>query len=188
MLQQGSGEHVTTATRNQRRVALSLALVFLYLAVSACTQREEQIVRGGSVGSFYSLSLPDLSGASVAFQSYQGKILVIEFFASWCGPCKETVPAIQAVHRQFGSRQDVAVIGVSLDAESSRDAVKIFAQRHGVTFPVFLDAGQIRQFTGVYMVPTTLIIDRKGAVHVRLSGAQKKLKERIAREVDELLK
>lgn len=187
-MQQGSGEHVTITTRNQQRVALSLALVFLYLAVSACAQREEQVVRGGSVDAFYSISLPDLSGASVAFQSFQGKILVIEFFASWCGPCRETMPAMQAVYQEFGSRQDVAVIGVSLDTESARDAVKIFAQRHGVTFPVFLDTGQIREFTGVYMVPTTLIIDKKGAVHARLPGAQKKLKERIAREIDELLK
>ncbi|HSW61907.1 MAG TPA: TlpA disulfide reductase family protein [Dissulfurispiraceae bacterium] len=176
-------------TRNQRRVALSsLALVLLYLAVSACAQREEQVIRGGSVGAFYSISLADLSGASVAFQSYQGKILVIDFFASWCGPCKDTAPAIQAIHREFGSRQDIAVMGVSLDVESARDAVKIFVKRHGVTFPVFLDNGKIREVTGVYMVPTTLIIDKNGAVHARLPGAQKNLKERIAREIDQLSK
>ncbi len=173
---------------NQRRIAAALVLVFLYLALDACSQREQPVERGQSASGLYNVTLHDLSGNQISFQSFRGKVLVIDFFASWCGPCKETAPVIQYIHERYAARSDVAVVGVALDTPSSLDAVKFFVKRHGITFPSVIDDGKIREITGVYMVPTTLIIDKDGKAHTRIPGARRDLKELIVREIEELRK
>ncbi len=174
--------------RNQRRIAAALVLVFLYLALNACSQREQPVERGKSAAGLYNVTLHDLFGNQIPFQSFQGKVLVIDFFASWCGPCRETAPVIQSIHERYGAQSDVAVVGVALEPPSSLEAVRLFVKRHGITFPSVIDDGKIREITGVHMVPTTLIIDKDGKAHARIPGARRDLKELIIREIEQLRK
>lgn len=174
------------SVRNQRRSVYVLSLVLLCLALSACARQESQSERGASASSVYGVTLKDISGSPLVFQSYQGKIIVLDFFASWCGPCRETAPVLQSVHTEYASQADVAVVGIAMDTPSSLEAVKLFVKRYGITFPSAIDDGRIREITGVHMVPTTLILDQKGVVQARIPGARHDLKERISREIDRL--
>lgn len=113
-------------------------------------------------------SLPDLSGRTHSLASLRGKVVLLDFWASWCGPCRRSMPHIEALHREYG-RKGLVVLGVN--AEPAAKA-KDYLQANGVTFPTLIDNGGDvgRQFQ-VSGIPTTVLIDRSGRVSAYLVGA-----------------
>lgn len=108
-------------------------------------------------------SLLGLDGSPVRLSDFRGQTVVVNFFATWCGPCAEELPAFQSAYRQYGS-QGVQVLLVDLK-ESPAD-VRAFAKRLKLTMPVVIDergtvAAQQYQLTSL---PTTVFIDRRGIV------------------------
>lgn len=163
----------------------SLVLVFLCLAMCSCSNDSRPVSPGSAAPDLFAVSLPDINGRPVDFGAFQGKVLVLDFFASWCEPCRETAPLIERVYQTYG-QQGVVVIGVSLDTPGNQGAVRRFADRHGVRFPVIVDNGRIREVTGVFSVPTTMVIDQSGKIRAKIMGARRDLYERVSREIDAL--
>ncbi|MEM6996410.1 MAG: TlpA disulfide reductase family protein [Myxococcota bacterium] len=110
-------------------------------------------------------ALPDfdkatLAGPRVDTKALRGQIVVVKFFAKYCEPCKETLPAAQRLHTKY---DDVTFVGVSVDERGS-DAEALVTQ-YGLTFPVVLDRS--RSLSGRYRVidiPMTFVVDRQGVV------------------------
>lgn len=169
---------------NQLRRWNCLVLVFLCLVLSAC-QEQQSSKPGESVSSLYSIALRDNDGKMVDFSAFQGKIVVIDFFASWCEPCKEVAPQIERIYRQYGQK-GVIVVGVSLDVSGNHDAVRRFVKKHNMPFPVVIDDGRIREKTGVFSVPTVMVIDAAGAPRAKIMGARRDLYEQVSRQLDAL--
>jgi peroxiredoxin len=106
-------------------------------------------------------SLDGLSGRRVELKQFKGKVVVLSFWATWCGPCKEELPSIEALHRQFKGK-DLAVLTVSVDYEGTVPVEKYIAKQ-GYTFYVLVDAkGSLLDLYGVELIPTTILIDKKG--------------------------
>lgn len=169
--------------KNQRRYAGLIALVFLCLAIIACSK--ESTPPEQPLTSFYEIALADTDGRMVDFKTFKGKVVVLDFFASWCEPCKETAPLVERIYKQY-TGQNVVVLGVSLDVAGNRSAVQRFAGKHGITFPVVIDDGRIREVTGVFSVPTTIVLDRSGSIRAKIMGARRDLYDHIQRELDTL--
>lgn len=170
--------------KNQLRLGNCLALVFLCLTLSAC--KEQQPAKPGeSVSSLYSVALPGNDGKMVDFRAFQGKVVVIEFFASWCEPCKEIAPQIERIYRQYGQK-GVVVVGVSLDVSGNHDAVRRFVEKHKIPFPVVIDDGRIREKTGIFSVPAVMVIDASGTTRAKIIGARRDLYEQVSRQLDTL--
>jgi thiol-disulfide isomerase/thioredoxin len=107
-------------------------------------------------------SLPLLEGGNVSLGGLKGKIVFLNFWATWCPPCRAEMPAMEALYNQF-KNDDLAFIAV--DLQETKDEVSAFVQEHGFTFPVALDMdGGVSAKYGVQSIPTTLIIDRDGNV------------------------
>lgn len=101
-----------------------------------------------------------LAGGRVDTKALRGKVLVVKFFAKYCEPCKETLPAAQRLHSKY---DDVTFVGISVDDRSS-DAQALVDQ-YGLTFPVVMDRS--RSLSGRYRVvdiPMTFVVDREGVV------------------------
>ncbi|HEX8984408.1 MAG TPA: TlpA disulfide reductase family protein [Bryobacteraceae bacterium] len=115
-------------------------------------------------------SLQDPNGRSVQLADYRGKVVLLNFWATWCGPCKIEVPWFVEFERQHKD-QGFAVVGVSMD-EDGWQAVKPFMADMGINYRVLLGNDNIAQiYGGVDSLPTTFIIDRDGriaAVHLGL--------------------
>lgn len=115
-------------------------------------------------------TLNDLSGVPVKLSDFRGKVVLLNFWATWCAPCKAEVPAFVSFERAYGNH-DFTVLGISLD-EGGSSAVKQFVEAEHVNYPVLIGDNRIADaFGGLTAVPTTLIIDQRGriaAVHIGL--------------------
>jgi len=117
-------------------------------------------------------ALQDVNGHTVKLSDYRGKVVLLDFWATWCGPCKIEIPWFQEFERQ-NKDKGFAVIGVAMD-EEGWDVVKPFAQERSINYRLVVGNDTIaQQFGGVDALPTTFLIDREGriaSVHIGLSG------------------
>ncbi len=110
-----------------------------------------------------------LSGESINSRNYKGKVLLVNFWATWCGPCKKEIPALTQLQDEYGS-EGLQVIGFSMDRSSG--AVRQFMHTYRMSYPVAMaDRELARTFGGITAVPTTFMIGRDGRVHFKVEGA-----------------
>ena len=117
-------------------------------------------------------TLKDADGKAVKLSDYKGKVVLLDFFATWCGPCKIEIPWFKEFERQNKDR-GFSVLGVAMDDEGW-EVVKPFLQQLEVNYRVVIGNDMTAQmYGGVDALPSTFLIDREGriaAVHVGLSG------------------
>jgi len=107
--------------------------------------------------------LQDVGGKTVRSADFKGKVVILDFWATWCAPCRAEIPDFIALQKQY-ENQGLVVIGASVD-EGGADVVKPFAQKLGINYPVVLaDEKTQEAFGGIEAVPTTFIIDREGRI------------------------
>lgn len=131
-------------------------------------------------------TLRDVNGNAVSLSALRGKVIVLSFWATWCGPCKEEMPHLQAIYSELAEK-GVVVLSISSDDARTSSRVKPYIQSKGFTFPVLLDTDS--GVTGVYnpnkTLPWTVVIDRSFNVvetHAGYNpGDEVKLKEIITR-------
>jgi thiol-disulfide isomerase/thioredoxin len=104
----------------------------------------------------------DLDGREVSTASWRGKVILINFWATWCGPCRAEIPDLVALQEKYRDR--LQVIGISQD-EASPEVVKRFASEYHVNYPVIMTTPEIeKMFPGIGALPTTFIVDRESRV------------------------
>jgi cytochrome c biogenesis protein CcmG, thiol:disulfide interchange protein DsbE len=124
----------------------------------------------GAAGFAAGAKLPDLAGFGLdgRLPALKGKVVYLDFWASWCAPCKASFPVLEAWQKEFAA-QGFSVLAVSVD-EKADDMAK-FLKKNPVTFPVVRDAGQkLVAAANVSTMPTSLLIDRKGVIRKVHSG------------------
>ena len=117
-----------------------------------------------------------LDGDSVEFNQFRGKPLLVNLWATWCGPCRVEMPEIQELYERYGDL--VRVVGVSLDSRGSEAQVRRFVEDIGVTFGILLDPDErvVRQFKTIG-VPATFLIDAEGTLRHRWWGQYRPLSD-----------
>ena len=114
-------------------------------------------------------ALPDLEGRTVSLEGLRGQVVLLNFWATWCLPCREEMPLLEKLHRELGPN-GLVVLGVNY--RESAAAVRAFLKAHGLTFPVVLDDGEAAKRYAVYAIPVTFLIDRQGKVAARVVGSR----------------
>jgi cytochrome c biogenesis protein CcmG, thiol:disulfide interchange protein DsbE len=115
-------------------------------------------------------TLLDLEGKQVSLQHYRGKVVFLNFWATWCIPCREEMPAMEHLHQTFQS-QGLAILAV--DLKESPDKVKAFFDQHGLSFTALLDeSGSVFRDYSVMGLPTTYLISREGTLLARGVGGR----------------
>lgn len=134
------------------------------------TQRvSDQAVAKSAAIAGIDFELTDLSGKPVKLADYRGKIVLVNFWATWCGPCQFEVPVFVKLKRQYQKR-GFEVIGISMD-EGSQEEVAEFARQYEINYPVAIGAfAKLDGFGPIKGLPTSFLIDRAGRIHSRHQG------------------
>lgn len=116
------------------------------------------------------LKFQDLSGQEVDFAALKGKVVVVDFWATWCGPCLMEIPGYIEMQKKYGP-EGLVIVGVSLDKKKPA-AVKKFADARGVNYPVVMGSfDTMDAFGGFDVIPTTFLVGRDGRILHQKSGA-----------------
>jgi len=114
--------------------------------------------------------LVDLTGQGVRLSALKGKVVLLNFWATWCGPCRSEMPSMQRLYSQLKG-QGLEILAV--DLQEDKATVERFVKELGLTFPVLLDtAGSVGTQYGARAIPTTYLFDRKGFIFARMVGAR----------------
>ncbi len=173
---------------NKFTPALSLSLGLLLLGGAACSRQSNETpapaaqpaADGATAPAKSALVLPkigpapawqlkDVNGATVTSEQFKGKVVVVDFWATWCPPCREEIPGYIALAHKYG-KDGLVVVGISLD-QAGPDVVKAFAAKTGMDYPLVMgDENVVAAFGGVEGIPTTFLIDRDGQIRDRKVG------------------
>ncbi len=130
-------------------------------------------------------ALPDLAGDTVTLAGFRGKVTLVNFWASWCDPCREEFPHMAELYREF-DRKDFEIAAVSDDVDSR--SMLAFVRRYRPPFPILVGGGRMKQVYHYRGLPYSVLLDRRGRVIERIFGFGgadefRKLRETIANEV-----
>jgi thiol-disulfide isomerase/thioredoxin len=155
-----------------------LFLTFAAVGLAGCNQHsaspavhKENVISAGEIGSgLPDFSLTDLQGGEISSADLRGKVVLIDFWATWCQPCKKEMPGYQKLLDRYGSR-GFAVIGFKLDVMMDTEDPVQFAKRIGVRYPLAVAADDLKQrFGGIEGIPTTMLYDRHGILRKKVIG------------------
>ena len=162
-------------------LVLASALAVLGLATSSCNKDPGPQV-GKAAPDF---TLPDLSGKSHRLGDLRGRIVVLNFWATWCPPCIEEMPSLEKLHRALADK-GVAVVAVSVDERFSD--VGAFISRFGLTLPVLYDEGKkVSRKYQTFKYPETYILDREGRLKSKVVGPRDWAAPTVIRDMVQLL-
>ncbi len=116
-------------------------------------------------------SAKDLNGVEVKSDQFKGKVVVIDFWATWCPPCRAEIPGYVELMKKYG-KDGLVIVGVSMD-EGGPGVVKSFSTKFNVNYPMVMgDDKVLAAFGGIEALPTTFLIDRNGQIRDRKVGAE----------------
>jgi thiol-disulfide isomerase/thioredoxin len=141
-----------------------LAAVVIAMAILAgCTDRG-----GKSDARAVDFSLQDMGGKNVKLSDYKGKVVLLDFWATWCPPCRASIPGLEKIHKTYKDK-GLVILAVSLD-EGGWDEVKSFIADSGITYTVLKGTDDVSEQYQVRSIPMILILDKEGRITKRYLG------------------
>lgn len=156
-------------------VVVSAALI---ASLGACTDKGK-----GANALAEDFTLQDLNGKDVRLSDYRGKAVLLEFWATWCPPCRASIPGIEKIHKTYKDK-GLSVLAVSLD-EGDWASVKSFAAEAGITYTVLKGTEDVAEQYHVRSIPMVLILDREGRIARRYLGGGEE--EEIEKDIKAVL-
>jgi len=135
--------------------------------------RSRIVAPGSPAPDFHAQTVPAPPATPIArsLASYHGKAVLLNIWATWCGPCREEMPRIERLHKELGS-DGLVVVAVSIDNPGMADAIRDFRNEMGLSFEILYDeSSRIRDDYQTTGVPETFLIDKQGVIRRRLIGA-----------------
>jgi thiol-disulfide isomerase/thioredoxin len=125
------------------------------------------LMRGKHAPAF---SLTSLDGKKVSLADYKGRPVLVNFWATWCGPCKVEMPWFEEFRKQYAP-QGFEILGLADDVDAGKDTITKVAQKTGVTYPILLTDGKVQTaYGGLDVLPMSFYVDRNGVVVEQTAG------------------
>ncbi len=167
----------------KKRLPLLALLIGACLPAVQCGRRpsEEGTLEIGASAPEFQLS--DLRGQTVSLSQFKGKVVILDFWATWCGPCRLSMPMLEKL--QLEHPKDLKLLAINL--EEGRDEVRDYVARQNIRATVLLDSeGKVGRIYGSDQIPMQVLIDKKGIVRDVKIGFSPRLGEQLRRQLDQL--
>jgi peroxiredoxin len=176
-----------------KRTIFALLAVTLIVA-SGCKKEDRTVkpaakpvssaVEGAAAPDF---TVRDLAGQEVKLAALKGKVVLVNFWATWCPPCREEIPSMMKLNQSMAGKQ-YQMLAISID-EGGKAAVESFFKKSGMTLPACLDTdGAVSRSYGTTGVPETFIVDKAGIIQKKIVGGMDWSSPDVIASLDELLK
>jgi peroxiredoxin len=148
------------------RFCRAILLVVFVVTLCGCAKEEKPAREGNPAPEF---TLKNLAGQEVKLADLRGKVVLVNFWATWCPPCREEIPSMERLNRAMAGKP-FQMLAISID-EGGKEAVESLFKKAGVTLPTLLDPDQkTGKRYGITGVPETFIVDKKGVILKKVVG------------------
>lgn len=167
-------------------IALGVAVLCLNAAWIGTHWEQVRPVAPGDVAPLFRLPRADGAG-QVALADLRERVVLVDFWATWCKPCVESMPAMERVYKRFHD-QGFEVLSVNTEGRDAAARAVAFARRHQLTFPVVLDDGVVAEAYKVTTIPHMVLVDRYGVVRDVHRGVGPEFEAHLVRKVEALIR
>ena len=152
-------------------LSLMVGLVGCGRQSASSPRPKETPVSAGEIGSrLPAFTVDDLQGHKISSADLHGKVVLVDFWATWCQPCKQEMPGYQKLLNRYGA-QGLAVVGFKFDTMMDTEDPTKFAEKIGVRYPLAVATDDLKQkFGGIEGLPTTMLYDREGILRQKVIG------------------
>jgi len=164
---------------------LPVIFILVFTGITGCSSAVSAVPETGKPAPDF--TYPDAEGKNVSLSDLKGKVVVINFWATWCGPCRQEMPLIDALANN-DENEAMGIVLLSIDVGESRDAVSQYMETNGYSFYVILDGNNaISSKYNIRYIPTTFFIGRDGVIRSVKTGALLNQGE-LAKMLDDAMK
>ena len=136
---------------------------------NAFTQARIPLLRQTALARDFSLPLVSGGGETLSLSDLRGQVVFVNFWATWCAPCRDEMPSMESLYRQF---RDRGFEIIAVNARENEQEVAAFMRDHDLTFPALLDLdGRVGSNYGIHAIPTSYLVDREGNIVLRKVGS-----------------
>ena len=156
-------------SRNQTKQRILLVLLLVMVVhLPYCTEKKNDSLNS-HLQSAPDFVLTDLNGRSGKLSDYRGKVIILDFWATWCAPCRILIPLFRDLYSKYKD-SDFEVIGVAMDRGGAK-VVKPFVEKHAINYPNFIGNEEVAtKYGGLRGIPTTFIITKEGRIYKKYVG------------------
>lgn len=151
-----------------------LGLIILSIGITSCNKQQDEDKNTENIGNYApnekgvvekkaaDFSLTSTDGKAVKLSDYKGKVVIVDFWATWCPPCRKGIPDLIEIQKEFSN--DVVIIGISVDSDTKNNVIS-FMQSAGINYPVaYANEDVVQSYGGIESIPTSFVIDQKGNI------------------------
>jgi thiol-disulfide isomerase/thioredoxin len=157
-------------TSEMKKTLLLLAVLIAGALYVASAFKNKEIDNSGEADFNYAFKVKDLNDQILSFDEFKGKVVFINLWATWCGPCRYEMPGIEKLYGKVGS-DNIKFVMLSIDKTSDQRRVVSYIKNNNYTFPVYMPASTLTEQLNVPSIPTTFILDKKGKIVLRHVGS-----------------
>jgi len=164
-----------------KKIIAYTILTFFIGMLSSCIYSPETAVNIGQPAP--SFKLRDLDGREISLEEYKGKIVLVDFWATWCSPCRMTMPVVENLSREYSD--EMVVLAVNL--RESKDVIGKYAFEQAISSQILLDKeGTVSTSYGAYAIPMQFLIDRSGIVRHIQTGYSSNMASKMRAQIESL--
>ncbi len=130
-------------------------------------------------------TLNDIDGKAISLSDYRGKVVLLEFWGTWCPPCRQSVPELQQLHERMEG-EDFKIIAIAINDKLNK--VRKFAEENKVTYTIVLDDKDVDDVYRVHTIPTTMLLDKEGNIALTHRGYAPGMFDQLEKDIRELIK
>jgi len=131
-------------------------------------------------------TLPTLDGGALSLSDFKGKVVLLDFWATWCGPCRRSTPIIVSIYNEYHKKGFVA-LGINLDRESDMNKVAQYVNENNMDYPILINAFSVAEVYKVTGIPRFVLIDKQGRTVTEIEGLVPDLKAKLEQYIETLL-